>query len=298
MGKRKAFLHVGLPGAGDVVDTAVHRHRDRLAELDVLVPTRAREESFRAALEVRRLHKAWGYRRAEVEGAWAGICRRALKGRSTVLVSQTALAGAEPDQVELLVTQLAGLKRHVVVTVAAPGAGHVPGDPDHDLPTVLARWAAAVRDPGRVHVVLAPRGDAEEVRAEVWRRVGDVVGFGTRSLPVAGLRPASPPAPYRALPAPDTVAADRLHRRAQEWQRVLREGGYDVHGDLDDLLPPAPAPASPTGRRTEERLLLTSRALADAHRELDRLTRRNESLEARLAEVEAAPRRLRRVGVA
>ncbi len=133
MGKRKVFLHVGLPGPGEVVDTAVQRHRTKLAELDVLVPTKAREESFRAAIEVRRRHKEWGYRRKEVEGAWAAITRRALQGRSTVLVSQVALAGATPDEIELLVSQLPGLQVHVVVTAAAAEGWVEPGDPERDL---------------------------------------------------------------------------------------------------------------------------------------------------------------------
>lgn len=284
MAKRKAYLHVGLPGVGDVVDTAVQRHRGKLAELDVTVPTKAREESFRAAIELRRRHKEWGYKRKEVEGAWSGIARRALKGRSTVLVSQTALAGAEADQIDLLTTQLPGLRLHVVLSVAAPDGWAEPGDPDTDLVSVLARWRRAVRDPERLHVVVTPPG--EQGRVHTWRHLGDVVGFGTRSLGLDGLEPAWAPTPARVLDAGATAA---LRERAATWQEALVTGGHDVRGDLADLLPPTPA--SPPD--VDGALLRTTRALAEARREIDRLSHRNETLEARLEDLQQTPRRRR-----
>ncbi len=280
MAKRRVYLHVGLPGVGDVLDTAVQRHRSNLAELDVLVPTKAREESFRAAIELRRRHREWGYRRKEVEGAWAGIARRALKGRSTVLLSQTALAGATEDQIDLLTTQLPGLRLHVVVTVAAPDGWAEPGDPDTDLASVLTRWRRAVRDPDRLHVVVVPPGDAG--RESAWRELGRVVGFGTRSLSLAGLEPGPAPA---ARPL-DPAGHQRLRERAEHWRAAVVEGGHDVRGDLADLSPAAPA-APPD---LDGALLRTTRALAEARRDLARLSRRNETLEARLAETEQVPR--------
>lgn len=283
MTKRKAFLHVGLPGVGDVIDAAVQHHRSKLAELDVLVPTKAREESFRAAIELRRRHQEWGYARKEVEGAWAGIARRALKGRSTVLISQTALAGATEDQIDLLATQLPGLKLHVVLTVAAPDGWAEPGDPETDLASVLTRWRRAVRDPGRLHVVVTPRGD--DAREAAWHEMGRVVGFGTRSLALEGL----PPARVATTRLLDTTSAQRLRERAEAWQAAILDGGYDVRGDPRDLLP-AVAEPSPD---VDGSLLRTTRALAEARREVERLTRRNETLEARLDELEQAPRRRR-----
>lgn len=283
MAKRKAFLHVGLSGAGDVVDAAVQRHRGKLAELDVLVPTKAREESFRAAIELRRRHKEWGYRRKEVEGAWAGIARRALKGRATVLISQTALAGASEDEIDLLTTQLPGLKLHVILTVAAPDGWAEPGDPETDLTSVLARWRRAVRNPDRLHVVVVPRGD--DAREAAWREVGRVVGFGTRSLSLDGLEPGPGTAPRHL----DATAAQRLRERAEDWQTALADGGHDVRGDLGDLIPAGPEPAPDV----DGTLLRTTRALAEARREVERLSRRNETLEARLDELDPAPRRRR-----
>ncbi len=285
MGKRAVYLHIGLAESGEVVDTAVQRHRTRLAELDVLVPTKAREESFRAAIEVRRRHREWGFKRKEVEGAWAGICRRALKGRSTVLVSQAALAGATPEQIELLVSQLPGLRVHVVLTVAAPDGWVEPGDPERDLASVVARWSGAVRSPERLHVVVVPPG--EDGRTAAWHALGRVVGFGTRSLAVDGLEPTGPAVPPRPL---DALSHDRLCERVATWREAVLAGGHDVRGDLADLEPP----------RADDDLagsvLDLARALAEARHEVERLTRRNETLESRLAET--GPRRLRRVGAA
>lgn len=295
MAKRHAYLHVGTPGVGDLLDTAVQRHRSPLAELDVLVPTKAREESFRAAIELRRRHREWGYRRKEVEGAWAGICRRALRGRSTVLVSQTALAGATPEQIDLLASQLPGLKLHVVLSVAAPAGWSEPGDPERDLTSLLARWSQAVRDPRRLHVVIAPR-DVEPAAAgsAVWHAVGEVVGFGTRSLAVDRLQPAPLAPPARPM---DAASYDRLRERAEVWREALRTGGYDVRGDLDDLLP-APVAADPDLADVTDRLVRTTTALAEAQREIDRLTHRNETLEARLDEQGRGLRGLRRASAA
>lgn len=282
MGKREVYLHVGLPGAGAFVDTAVQRHRDRLAALGVLVPSKAREESFRAALEIRRRHREWGYKRKEVEGAWSGICRRALHGRSRVLVSQTALAGATPDQVDLLTSQLPGLKVHVLLTVAAPDGWSEPGDLDADLAPVLRSWSTTLRDPGRLHVVVMPRG--ESGRGAAWREIGQVVGFGTSSLAVEDLQPA---APLPARPV-DPEGWEKLAERAGGWRAELLAGGYDVRGALDDLEPARPGlEIDPAGR-----LLDLGRALTETQHELERLSRRNETLEYRLAELEPGPRRL------
>ena len=76
---RKSFLLVGrrmhrLP----VLTAALAHHRDALASWG-LAPRKSADEMFRAAVEMRRDHKAWGLRRRDVEGTWARVCRRALK---------------------------------------------------------------------------------------------------------------------------------------------------------------------------------------------------------------------------
>src|SRR5690349_16959169 len=125
--KRKAFIHVGLPGGpGDFLEIALRKHAHPLAALGVRNPAGSADEMFRAAVEIMREHKAWGYERREVEGVWSGICRRGHKGRDTLVVTQPTLAGATSPQIELLFDGLTGFERHVVVTAAAPDAWTLP----------------------------------------------------------------------------------------------------------------------------------------------------------------------------
>ncbi|HWJ80972.1 MAG TPA: hypothetical protein VNS55_01945 [Nocardioides sp.] len=216
--KRKAFVHVGVPGAGDIIETALVRHRDALAELGVKALAKSTDESFLAAVEILRDHKAWGFHRSEVEGKWAAVYRRALKGNGTVVFSQPLLATATPEQIDLFLDGLAGFQVHVVVT-DAPGA---------DLEDVLARWGAAVRKPERLHLVEL---DGKGPKA-AWKAFGRVAGFGTASLGLDDV--------------PEPVAVREL------------------------------------------------RSLDDARREIERLTRRNDCLEHRLADVDRKRRRLKR----
>ncbi len=182
--KRKVFIHVGLPGGtGDLIDAALARHAHALAELDVRNPAESPEEMFRAAIEILRDHQAWGYRRAEVEGAWSTICRRGRKGRDTLVVSQPLLVAATTPQIELLFDGLAGFERHVVITAGAPHAWNTDGHAEQSLGNVIERWAASARRPERVNVILGGPSD----RLAVWKEFGRTVGFGTASLPVADL---------------------------------------------------------------------------------------------------------------
>lgn len=168
MAKRKAFLHIGPPRTGGgFLDSALTEHADALAAAGVRHPAISAEEMFRAAIEIRRDHKAWGYQRREVEGAWAGICRRAWKGKGDVVFSQELLAACTAPQIDLLLDGLAGFEVHVVVTEREPG-------------DVLEAWKQAVR-PDLWHVVSAP--EVETARA-VWTAFGDIVGFDASRLPL------------------------------------------------------------------------------------------------------------------
>ncbi len=211
--KRTVYLHVGVAdGPGDFLEAALHQHQHSLAALGVRCPTRNADEMFRAAIEITRQHRAWGYRRREVEGAWAGICRRVLKakGRDDVVVSQPLLAGATPEQIDLLVDQLPGTAVHVVVV----GERHTGSSEAADL---LARWERAVTRPERLHLLEVEPGATP---AEVWRAYGALVGFGTTSLSVAGLAPAQP-VPASLDEARATLA--RLARRNESLQLRLAE---------------------------------------------------------------------------
>jgi hypothetical protein len=205
--KRKVFLHVGLEaGSDNVIEAALFAHRHALESLGVRVGPENADEMFRAAIEITRTHKVWGYKRREVEGAWAGICRRILKakGQDAFVLSQPLLADAAPEQIDLLVDQLPGTAVHIVLVAPA----------GHDIEDQLARWGRAVRKPERLHVIEAAANRGSE---HVWRELGRVIGFGTASLSVAGLEER----PLTLDDALDELA--RLHRRNQTLELKLTE---------------------------------------------------------------------------
>lgn len=282
--KRKAYLHVGMPGAGDVVETALVHHRDALVELGVAVPVKTTEEGFRAAVEILRAHQEWGFRRSEVEGQWARICRRAAKGKDAVVVSQPLLAAAAPEQIDLLLDGLAGFEVHVVVTASAPHAWVVPGEPETDLGVVLDRWGAAVRKPERLHVVLV-----DDSPKAAWKAFGRTVGFGTASLGLGGVPDPVATHPTAVVRSVPPERAGVLEALARSWSERIEHAGYDVRGDLAAVLGTPPAV-----EERAERLGRLDQALHDALREVERLARRNESLEARLAETDRKRRKLKR----
>lgn len=287
--KRKAYLHVGMPGVGDTIEAALVHYREALFELGIDVPVKATRESFRAAVEITREHKAWGFKRGEVEGAWADLCRRARKGRSTVVVSQPLLASAAKEQVALLLDGLAGFEVHVIVTAAGPHPWAVPGEADTDLGVVLDRWGPAIRKPERVHVALVEGADAEELERAAWKAVGKIAGFGTTSL---RLDKVGRPAAVRPLPVLLSAPAERvgaLRALAHSWVERIEVGGYAVHGDVEAVLGPVTS-----GREQEQRLPELELALRHALREVERLARRNECLEQELAEADKKRRKLKK----
>ncbi|WP_370240665.1 hypothetical protein [Aeromicrobium sp.] len=213
--KHKAWIHVGMPGVGDVLEPALAHHHVALRELGIASAAHSTAESFRAAVEMTRSHKDWSLKRSDVEGQWTRLVRRAEKSRSDLVFSQPLLAGATLDQIALLIDALAGYQVHVVVTT-----GH------EDDATTLGRWSTAVRKTERLHLLETDGLDD----AGVWKAFGKLVGFGTASL------------------------------------------------GLGDVARPAPAVDS----------------LPEALRELDRLARRNASLEIRLEELDRKRRKLKK----
>ncbi|MDQ3485615.1 MAG: hypothetical protein M3445_09460 [Actinomycetota bacterium] len=276
MAKRRAFLHIGLgDGSGDFIDGALEKHGHALAALGVRRPAKSADEMFRASIEILRAHKEWGYKRAEVEGAWSGICRRAHKGKDTVVFSQPLLAAAAPAQIDLLLDTLAGFEIHVVVTVRAPDAWTVPGEPTQDLGPVLDRWSRAVRKPHRLHVIV----DADDSGA-TWTNLGRVVGFGTASLSVSNAK--THPRPGIAPDSRVTV----LRALGQSWTEQLTHSEHDVVGDVAALVPTTQKAEAP-----QTVLISRDHALTEALREVERLSRRNESLELRIGAIEQKPRK-------
>ena len=227
MAKPKSFLLVGLPHAGlPLLTAALEQHRDALAEIGVRAPAKSADEAFRAAVELRREHQSWGLRRRDVEGTWAGICRRALKhattSSETVVVGHELLAGAARDEIALLVDGLAGTQVHVVLLTAVPD-GRVGLFPDElDLAGVLARWEHAVTGPDRVHVVVTDPTDP----GVAWRALGDLAGFDADQFPL--------PEPSTVVTAADAASLrliadssgvhvdhDELVELAEEWGKVV-----------------------------------------------------------------------------
>lgn len=270
MAKRKAYLHIGLPRTGGgFLDSALAEHAEALEAAGIRHPAISAEEMFRAAIEIRRDHKAWGYERREVEGAWAGICRRAWKGKHDVVFSQELLAACTSPQIDLLLDGLSGFEVHVVITardlgtqMIAAWAGSVEAgrsvsfgrfrqrvtDParEHDqaqrfwagqeLGEVLERWSAAVRKPHRLHVVVVPT-DAGDPHEAVWSALGHIVGFDAARLPLTDEPAGGPDAAGIAVlrtvnRAVDGRLAGRTHRAMV--RHYLSEGVV-----ADDVTPPA-----------------------------------------------------------
>ena len=203
--KPKAWIHVGMPGAGDVIEPALAHHHAALVELGVASVAQTPAESFRAAVEMTRSHKEWGLKRSDVEGQWTRLVRRAQKAKSDLVFSQPLLAGAAPEQVALLVDALAGHQVNVVVTTGI----------DDETATVQ-RWSSAVRKPERLHVIETDGRDAKDV----WKAFGKLVGFGTSSLRLDGVPHATPV--FQSLPEALRELA-RLARRNASLEVRLEE---------------------------------------------------------------------------
>ncbi|WP_139982220.1 hypothetical protein [Nocardioides litoris] len=258
MAQRRAYLHVGLDdGSGDVVADALDRHAHALLDLRV---RRAADpaETFRGVVEVLGCPAAWGVDPDEVEGSWSALISDVRRGRDTIVLTESLLAGVGTDGARTVVGALDGFDVHAVVTARAPGPGGGP-----ELGDVLPRWAGAVGAAERVHVLL---GDP----ATTWRALGLVAGFGTASLRVDG-------------PCPPDRPLDP--ERAAAWRTALDAAPYDVVGDPDLLTVGDPA---------ADLLAETGRELADARHELAVLRRRNDDLTRRLDRADRKRRKLKR----
>jgi hypothetical protein len=231
---QRVFLHVGVPKSGTTfLQASLTRNRTALRAAGVLYPG-GEERMFLSALDVRGAHKAWGRRRAEVDGSWDTLCRKARAFDGTTVISHELFAAASAAQVTAALTMLKGLEVHVVVTARDPARQAVAewqegvkhgrrlrfeqfrlrvlddaSETDYarryrasqDLPDVLARWGASV-PPSHVHVVCCPQPDADPHL--LWERFGDVVGFDAGRFEPAG--------PGNVNPSLGTVEIDLLRR--------------------------------------------------------------------------------------
>lgn len=217
-------LHVGLPKSGTTfLQRSLAQNAEALGDRGVLYPVApgpGDDLMFRAALDVRGSHKAWGRRRGDVDGAWDEVCATARAHTGTTMVSHELLAGASHRQVVAATTMLKDLDLHVVVTARdlarqlvaewQEGVKHgrkLPfaeyqqkvrrGDSPvgqhfhaaQDLPDVLARWGHGL-PADHVHVVVAEPEGADASR--LWSHLAEVVGFDPDGYPPAGADASNP----------------------------------------------------------------------------------------------------------
>lgn len=140
MAKRDVFLHLG-PAAGATSRHDLLATSPDLAAAGVVVPRVDAATLARADLEIRRVHKAAGLRRKDVEGAWATACRQTWKAASrektAVAVSVPGFVAASVDQAALALDGLHGMRVHLVVTA--------PSGPAPDLSAWLPRLSTSSR---------------------------------------------------------------------------------------------------------------------------------------------------------
>lgn len=313
MPKRTAWLHAGLAGTGaPTLAAALATHAEAVRAQGLALPA-SPEQAVRAALELRREHRAWGYRRREVEGAWADVCRRAHRGRRSPLVVAELLAACTPDEVDLALDGLAPMRTEVVLTVRDPARQALAAwtdtvrlgrtvsfaayaerllDPTRahaqsrrfwaaqHLGEVLERWGRAV-GPERVHLVVLPHED--DPLPDAWAGLGAVVGLDVRDLAL----------PRRAAPsAPDPVGTGLVREvvRAVGGRVPTPELRRDAAPWLAHRLaadPPASAPGRAAGPRLPDDLHATLTALADAW--CDQVARAGHPVRGDLADLRPAP---------
>ena len=205
-----------------------------------------------------------------------------------------------------------------------------------EIPDVLRRWSIDI-PPDRVHVVTVPQdGGSPDL---LWRRFATVIGLDPQVVDTSVITPPNTglgvaetelvrglntrrgseltQAEYeravKGLLAHDTLARRTTARRfrlparlfddvvelSRQWVDQLRQEGYDVVGDLDELIPTAPPDdAAEPGSATDAEMVdaavfalqeLVGRAHADSQR-LTELTGEVDRLRAEVAALEAVVR--------
>lgn len=120
MARRRCFLHIDLAGlTGHRLGHELMANREILRDLGFKTPVHQVLEAELASIELRRTHAERGLSRREVEGQWAQITRRIWKGRRIPVLSVPGLGKCTPEQTELAIDALAGLKLTVLVSVPA-----------------------------------------------------------------------------------------------------------------------------------------------------------------------------------
>jgi hypothetical protein len=305
---RRVFLHIGLPKTGtSYLQEILWSHRDALRAAGLLVPGRERRDHLWSSLVVREDPNV-GRRNPRAPQAW-DVVREEIRGWDRdALISHEFFCSATAEQARAMVTALTGdgAEVHVVVTAREPLSLFTSSWQEHlknkgtatiseyaaaesddpavvwnwralDLRLVLQRWAPAVGDPARVHVLTPPGRD--QPRDELWRRFCSVLGlapdvatpqsFANASMGVVeaetlrrinlrlegfdrafdrGVWIRSFLADDRLVPrggepywpGPEQIADCR--RRGAEAVAFVRDAGFDVVGDLEALRVPTSIP--------------------------------------------------------
>jgi hypothetical protein len=208
-------LHVGLPKSGTTfLQRSLAQHAEALGDRGVLYPQTKDDVMFRAALDVRGNHKAWGRSHKDVEGAWDRLAGEAHAHVGTTVISHEVLGAACQRQVDRAMSMLKGLEVHVVVTARDPArqlvsewqegikhgrrltfaefeAGVRDGHDEvaqrfhaaQELPGVLSRWGHWL-PADQVHLVTGPPDGADPQL--LWSRLAEVIGFDPDGFPAAG----------------------------------------------------------------------------------------------------------------
>ena len=312
------YLHIGTMKAGTTfLQHGLKQYASTLEQDGVLFPA---QPSYRHQVAaVRDLLRLPGpMPPAELVGAWARLCTQVSRWDGPrVVISVEQLCLARPIQIDEALASLAPADVHVVITCRdiarvmpstwqenlqngltwtwaefcasvtdQPGAPAAAGDrfwKQHDLPSIVERWSAAVGT-DHVHLVtVPPTGTASEV---LWHRFGEAIGVDLSRYPVqvdrvdrnAGLDRAAAEMLLRL----NTALGERLDRAAyaQHVKRViskqvlgsrvprlpirlepgdfdwaterslqvvatLERSGVDVIGDLAELIPAAQPAVDP-----------------------------------------------------
>jgi len=150
MSKHHAFVLVGptIPMADELIDELARRS-ELLDEAALALPKVTQADIYRSGVELLRTHKAEGVRRADVEGSWARVCRKAEKRKSDVLFGNAAYVVADPAQISLLLDGLSGFRTHIVITAERGMEG---------IDELIEPWTQAVKA-SRLHVLTLEAGD-------------------------------------------------------------------------------------------------------------------------------------------
>lgn len=341
----RVFFHIGLPKSGTTyLQTIMWQNRELLRRQGLLYPGRKRMEHYHA------FRQAQGAPLSELAGngdVWGRFTQRLAAWNGTGLLSHEFWSMLDADEARSAIEDLAPAEGEVVITVRdyvrqfpavwqeslkmlsqdsfdefmdKAFARRLPGPwswRTQDVVAVADRWARAVGDPSRVHLVTLPPAGAP--RELLWQRWREVLGFDDTgfdmSLAVGNESLGAPQAallhdvkPYLSDPL---SSRPEFHRWVRQYfghevlvpqngprfgmrpEQALRmrdlslaavdelgRAGYPVTGDLQDLVPPADPEVRPSPDEVSEseRLQVAGRAIDQMIRDVRDLTRERDRL--------------------